>query len=136
MQDFFKTFGGYILSVILIVIGVIKDITNKKQREATRRETEANVRKAEISISDSLIDTLKEAAEEWRTKFTEEKTVNLELIKSNKILVESALKEQQDKAGYMEEIHQLRVEVAELKNVITKFQAQFPDYFNSNLNKK
>lgn len=128
MPDF-KTLIGYILAIGTLLWTVLKDLSYRKQRDATRRETETNTRKVEVDIADTLLKSYKDDAIAWRDKFNEEKALNLELVVSNKLYIENLAKEQAAKADYLEEVRKLRIEVQELKNIIIKFQAQFPDLF-------
>lgn len=122
MQDSFKLYIGYIVAMLTLLIGAFREFYN-------RNESRAKVKKIEIENSEALMVSYKETATDWRVRYEDQKHANAELIKSNKVLVENILKEQQDKTSYIEEIHKLRIEVAELRNIIVKFQAQFPDLF-------
>lgn len=137
MVEFFRTYAGYILSIIILIAYFIKEMANYKQRTALRFKTEADAKTANLDYSEALRESYKETASEWKARYDEEKSVNAELIQSNKLCLENISKEQVLKASYIEEIHKLREEVQELKNIILKFQVQFPELFKtlSDINK-
>lgn len=138
VNEFFRLYSGYILALLVLAGGGIKEALNYKQRkvirleaEATIKETEANAKKSDLDFTEALRESYKKTAEEWKERYDEAKVINVDLIKANKICLENIVKEQEAKAAYVEEIHKLREEVQELKNIILRFQAQFPELFKT-----
>lgn len=131
LNDFFKLYAGYVLATIVLAGSFIKEALNYKQRKVTRLETEAKAKKADLDYTEALRESYKDTAAEWKTRFEEEKAINIDLIKANKICLDNIVKEQEAKAAYIEEVHKLREEVHELKSLILRFQAQFPELFKT-----